>query len=168
MSFVGGDWLYYGRFKEATHPLKTLSGDNAFCSDQCNRDALCNAYSIDTSTNGCYLSSCTSYTSVPECYDCLFANKNPPSSLNICTPTPTTKIAPATKMVNITTSFTTTFPPKTMSSKTTTPIKDNDEDYDDIHTYDNHYTYDNNGGNDHTFDRNDDHKGAYVRNGDNL
>lgn len=99
--FVGGDWVYYGCYKEVIYLFKILSGDNVFCSDKCNRNILCNGYFIDIFINGCYFSSCISYISVLESYDCFFVSKNFFFSLNICLLMLLIKIVFVIKMVNI-------------------------------------------------------------------
>lgn len=86
-----GNYDYPGNYKAAIYPYKIYVGDNDFCKSECDRESSCNGYSIDLSTNSCFLSSCNEYTSVTSCDTCYFASKTNPESTISCLPVTPTK-----------------------------------------------------------------------------
>lgn len=85
-------------YKEAVSPYRNLTGNDSLCRSECEKDPACNAYSVDTSISGCFLSSCDTYLEVPGCNSCTFAAKSSPSSSVNCSQVsdlpPSTAIAP--------------------------------------------------------------------------
>lgn len=98
--FIDGKYDLHWEYTAATNPYITLTVDSRSCKSKCDKDVLCNGYSIDTSNSGCFLSKCTTPTSVPTCPTCLFASKNPTSSEDVCPPVlPTTTMTTTTPMI---------------------------------------------------------------------
>lgn len=117
--FVNGKYDLHWDFTAATNPYITLTGDNKFCKSECDKDVLCNGYSIDNSNNGCFLSRCTTPTSVPTCPTCYSASKNPASSTEVCPPgstMPTPKVSSADTMASTETVTFTEINPTTLTS----------------------------------------------------
>lgn len=117
--FVNG-FLFYDlhyEYTAAKYPYRTLAGDNRLCQSECDKDTLCNGYSIDTSNNDCFLSRCTTPIKVSTCFTCKFASKKTPSN-EYCSPVSTTA-----QMTTTTHTTTTTIHPTTttmMSTETAT------------------------------------------------
>lgn len=106
-------------YTAATYPYKTLVGDVFFCQSECDNDILCNGYSIDESNDGCFLSRCTTPTSVPTCFTCKFASKKSTTSTVYCLPTSTTVPMTSTTPITATTPTTDTTPTAQMPTEAT-------------------------------------------------
>lgn len=79
----GGNYNYPGNNKVAKNPYIRLEGGFSFCELQCDNETSCNGYSIDESTNSCFLSRCNEYIIVT-CSSCFFAKKK--SEIISCPP----------------------------------------------------------------------------------
>lgn len=97
---ISGDYVLYGYYKAAIHPYIVLKGDNIYCRSICDNDIACNGYSIDVSTNDCFLSSCNLYTDAPVCSTCYFASKATFFSNVVC-PSTTSPILSTTTFQSI-------------------------------------------------------------------
>lgn len=120
--FVNGFLSYdlHYEYTAAKYPYRTLAGDNWLCKSECDKDRLCNGYSIDTSNNDCFLSRCTTPNKVSTCSTCKFASKKTPSN-EYCSPVSTTA-----QMTTTTHTTTTTIHPTTtttMSTETVLPTE---------------------------------------------
>lgn len=111
-------YIRLGEYKAVYDPYISLTLSNKECKGICDLHSLCNAYSIDTSHDGCFLSRCNIFIDVPSCSTCLFASKDIPLSVVLC-PMTSTMSQPLSMTQSTTTSLSaTTTDPTTMSETT--------------------------------------------------
>lgn len=113
-------YMRFGEYKAAYAPYISLTLGAKKCAELCDFYSSCNAYSIDTSYDGCFLSRCNIFIDVPSCSTCLFASKDIPLSVVLCHMTST--MPQHTSMTQSTTASlsetTTTTDPTTMPKTT--------------------------------------------------
>lgn len=113
-------YIRFGEYKAVYGPYINFTLSNKECKGICDLHSLCNAYSIDTSNDGCFLSRCNIFIDVPSCSTCLFASKDIPLSVVLC-PMTSTMVQHSSMTQSITTSLseaTTTTDPTTMPETT--------------------------------------------------
>lgn len=76
----------HGQNKAAINPYNSSTLSILLCDQACHDDQFCNGYSVDTLTNGCYLSRCNMFYDVP-CSTCSAGSKIYPTTNPYC-PTP--------------------------------------------------------------------------------
>lgn len=131
ISVIGSAAVKYirlGKYKSAYDPFITVPATDKKCREVCDLLSSCNAYAVDTSNFGCFLSSCDTFTDVPSCSTCLFAKKEIPSSVVLCSQASTmlqstTMTQSTTTSLSVTTTDITTMPDTANMTQFTT-LKD--------------------------------------------
>lgn len=131
ISVIGSAAVKYirlGKYKSAYDPFITVTATDKECREMCNVLSSCNGYAVDISNDGCFLSSCDTFIDVLGCSTCLFAKKEVPLSVMLCSQSSTVPLSNTltqgtTTSLSVTTEDRTTMPDTTNMTQFTT-LKD--------------------------------------------